>query len=271
MIQDINEKFPKILGNATDPHIPLATAELGLNVGEKLLEKLRPGEARDRFADKKIYASEIGTKCMRKLWYKFRPEYAPEQLTASNHIKFSYGDILEELVLFIAKLTGHKVEHRQRRVQVPIRDGWSISGKIDATIDGELVDVKSCSSHSFQKIKAGLEDDAFGYKEQIATYALDHTLVPNNRAFILPVDKTLGHVDLVEFNVNKLADPLVLADSIVTHVMGYIPVRCYEPVPMKTGGYKLDTECSYCPFKFTCWPGLKVNVTSRGPVFVVRA
>ena len=74
---------------------------------------------------------------------------------------------MEHLILFLAELSGHKVTDQQKKVTV---DG--IVGHMDSKIDGEVVDVKTASSHSFKKFKDGslYGDDPFGYVAQLSGY-----------------------------------------------------------------------------------------------------
>ncbi len=46
--------------------------------------------------------SSIGSPCARQVWYKLRGVKG-EDLTPSTRIKFLFGDILEELLLFLAE------------------------------------------------------------------------------------------------------------------------------------------------------------------------
>ena len=85
---------------------------------------------------KVIYASEVGEPCHRKLWYKIHYPEKGEYLTKTTRLKFLYGDILEEVLLFMAKAAGHDVRARQESVVYEFEDGWQIRGRIDAVIDG---------------------------------------------------------------------------------------------------------------------------------------
>ncbi len=269
LITDIKESLSKNIGGSTDPLLPKALAEYGLNISDKLLNKLKPRlvPTQHPLDAKVIRASELGTKCPRKLWYKFRPElFKQEPLPAPAQIKFIYGDMLEELVLFLCSMAGHEVANRQREVVIPLSEDWKIVGHIDATIDGELIDVKSCSTYSFDKIKNGLVEDSFGYREQLGAYAADESLVPGGRAFFLPIDKTLGNIDLVQFPLTTLSTPHVVGEKVRRTVeQKMVPSRPYTAIRGKDGNMRLDVECSYCPFKKECWPGVRTFITSSGP------
>ncbi len=99
--------------------------------------------------DGKLRMSVLG-KPPRQLWYdRFSPKKTKDY-DASLNIKFLYGHILEHLLLYLAELTGHKIGDQQKKVEID-----NIKGHIDATVDGEVCDVKSASSFSFKKFKTG--------------------------------------------------------------------------------------------------------------------
>ena len=64
-----------------------------------------------------------------------------------------FGDILEELLLFLAKEAGHTVTGQQDTLSIS-----GVNGHRDAIIDGRLVDVKSASSYSFRKFKNNVKN-----------------------------------------------------------------------------------------------------------------
>src|SRR5690606_25725922 len=90
-----------------------------------------------------------------------------EPLRPEAYLKFLYGDILEDLLLFLAEAAGHTVVGRQDEQEIA-----GIKGHRDCVIDGTVVDAKSASSYSFKKFKEGRlrEDDPFGYVDQLQSY-----------------------------------------------------------------------------------------------------
>src|SRR5262249_2097748 len=111
-------------------------------------------------SDPSLRLSNVGTPCNRKLWYMLhRPELA-ERLSGATLFKFLYGDIIEQVVLFLARLAGHTVTDEQKEVAV---DG--VPGHIDGRVDGRVVDVKSSSTAGMAKFNDGNlhSDDPFGY------------------------------------------------------------------------------------------------------------
>ena len=138
----------------------------------------------ERNANFSLRMSNIG-KPARQLWFDKR-EKIDSKPTPPTMIKFLYGHILEELVLVLARLSGHVVTDEQKSVQVE-----GITGHMDCKIDGEVVDVKTASSFAFRKFKYGSlpEDDSFGYLPQLAGYeAAEGT----NKGGFLAINKESG-------------------------------------------------------------------------------
>ncbi len=221
--------------------------------------------------------SSLGTKCERKLWYKINKTTEGETLSASTLLKFFYGDIIEELVLTIASVSGHSVTGMQDRLNV-----HGIKGHRDAVIDGMTVDVKSASPYSFKKFKEGnlREDDPFGYISQLSSYvyaAKDDPKVTNKtEGAFLVIDKVNGHVCL---DIYDFTDELKTKEEEVNHLKDMVtweqpPDRGYEPVPQSAknpnGNEKLSSACSYCDFKKECYPGLRKFIYSDRPVFLTK-
>lgn len=215
-----------------------------------------------------LYMSEIGKPCKRQVWYGlWHPELA-ESMQEHTLYKFLYGDVIEEIALLLAEAAGHKVEDRQKPVEWVV-GGWKIRGRTDATIDGVLVDAKSCSPYGYKKFEEGLNEtnDSFGYRLQLDGYnATGHWL----RQGFLAIEKQNGHVGFFEQPVPTI-DVFDRMGTVVDAVQDPLtsPPRTFNLVPEgKSGNMKLGVECSYCPYKRDCWPGLRTFVGSRGPVFL---
>ncbi len=214
--------------------------------------------------------SNFGTKCDRKLWYSVNRPDAKEPLLPHTRLKFLYGDIVESLVLSLAKEAGHKVEGEQDEL---VLDG--VVGHRDAIIDGLLVDVKSANSRSFQKFKAEVFDDTFGYLDQLNLYLEaskdDPRLTIKKAGGLLAVDKELGHLHLRMVRKDEVDWSAKIRDRKAMVGLSTPPERPYKDVPEGTSGNrKLGTMCAYCQFKATCWPGLRTFVYSSGPVFLSK-
>lgn len=219
----------------------------------------------------KLRMSNLG-KPLRQLWYEVNG-YKGEALTGQTLLKFSYGHLVESLVIILAEASGHKVERLQEEIEVA-----GVKGHIDCVIDGVLVDVKSCSSYSFNKFKYGkvFDDDPFGYVAQLSGYA--HAL--SLPAAWIAIDKVSGEICVLELPKQTIDEYDVV--SRIGSVREAIenkepPSRCYpDEADGKSGNRKLSVGCSYCPFKFTCWSdvnegkGLQAYYYSTGPRYLTR-
>lgn len=182
------------------------------------------------------------------------------------------GDLLEELLLFLAAEAGHDVQGQQDEVEIN-----GVKGHRDAVIDGRIVDCKSASTYSFKKFASnGLRgDDPFGYLDQLGGYlfaAKDDPLVKEHDvASFLVVDKTLGNIVLDTYPSNGVDYSSKVEDLKVMVDQSEPPPRHYEDVPEgKSGNRKLCTACSYCSYKRECWPDLRAFAYSTGPVFLTQ-
>lgn len=232
---------------------------------------------RDRPREKgKLWASDIGKKCLRQAWYNFNESQYASKLDGHTKFKFLYGNILEEAVLYFAEEAGHVVTHPQYTVEHQLNGDWTIRGRIDAIVDGHLVDVKSTSSFGYKRYKDGITTsiDSFGYIEQLAYYSRFIDVPAKDGGFIW-IDKQNGHikytpVDLPDRDhIERKANHIVEA---VDKVEGDVP-RGYLPEAYgKSGNEKLSIGCSYCPYKRRCWrqsnggKGLRTFLYNQGPI-----
>jgi hypothetical protein len=255
LVDDIYDLFRNnVIFNKED------VVEFGRALGEKLANRIS-----EEKGPPTLRLSNLGTPCSRKLWYSINCHQLAEPLSPATRLKFLFGDILEELLLFLARAAGHSVVDEQKTVEVN-----GVVGHIDAIVDGELVDCKSASTYSFNKFKDHTlgQDDAFGYLTQLGSY---RSAVGGSRAHFLAIDKTLGHVTLDTWeddgtDYSKLAD-----DARTVLALPHPPERAYADVPEgKSGNRKLGVACSYCAFKDTCWPGLREYHYARGPVYLTH-
>jgi hypothetical protein len=218
---------------------------------------------------KTLYFSELGDPCPRKLNYRVNSPELAESIDGNTRLKFFYGDVLESLVLSLAEASGHTVSDKQRRVELELDNSWKVKGRIDAVIDGALVDVKSTTKFGEEKFKNGLQDDPFGYKMQLGGYAVALEL---QQCGFLTIQKELGHVGYYPIEVSKQAvlDGAHAAVSYVERPLQELPRL--DPVPQsKTSkNKKLCTTCSYCSYKKHCWPEMRTFLYSDGPAFLTE-
>jgi len=239
--------------------------ELGQRIANSLKESLGGSSEREEGT---LRFSNIGMPCDRKLWYTVNTPKDAEPLPPEARLKFAYGHILEELLLFLAEEAGHEVTGRQDELEIE-----GVKGHRDAVIDGVLVDVKSASTYSFQKFKSnGLRSsDPFGYLPQINSYReASNEEVDQSKAAFLVVDKTLGHIclDVYEADGKDYTEVIREKKEIIS---GNTPPRGFPPVPDgKSGNKMLGAECSYCEFKRKCWPELRTFLYSNGPRYLTK-
>ena len=214
------------------------------NIKEAMLAWNTPPVKTDK--EGQLRMSVIG-KPARQLWYdKHSPKDRKDE-DAGLNLKFLYGHIIEHLILYLAELSGHKIEDQQKKVEI---DG--ISGHIDSKIDGEICDVKSASSFSFKKFQSGeiVGDDPFGYHAQLSGY---ETAMGTKAGGFLVVDKSSGDIcfykpdDMAKPNVKSLIKNLNTALEQDTP-----PEKCYEYKTEKNGNKALATGCMFCPHKWEC-------------------
>jgi hypothetical protein len=185
-------------------------------------------------------------------------------------MKFLYGDVIEELLIFLAELAGHRVEGLQDEMELE-----GVIGHRDVVIDGVNVDVKSASSYSFLKFRDGklVDDDPFGYIGQIQSYLEasqdDPIVTDKDRCAFLVMDKTLGHICLdihkkVPFDVREITK-----NKIKIMESNLLPERSFQPEEDgKSGNMKLGMFCSYCDMKHVCHDGIRTFIYSNGPRYL---
>lgn len=278
-MSDIRTLIPDIYRVLNGDDLPLATGNLP-SIEEPFSRQIESWSRAAPGPEDPVYASEYGDGCLRKLWYKRNAPEKGEPLAPYVKFKFMYGDTIEELALTLAKLSGHTVSHKQERISLEDADGRPlITGRIDAVIDGHLVDVKSMSTFAFNKYQSAggftEENDSFGYRWQLALYhykMVDEGVVQEgDQPMILGVDKQLGHMALMPIldwpSRGEVAKRAARAKAAIK--LPEPPERGFTDEPEgASGNRKLGVACSYCPFKAVCWPGLRTFLYSNGPRFL---
>ena len=260
LVADIYDLFRRDDWNP-DPDL---VRDFGLKLGQHIAN--RASESRGQPS---LRLSNLGTPD-RKLWFTVNAPEKSEPLPPEARIKFLFGDILEELLLFLAKEAGHDVQGQQDEIEIN-----GVKGHRDAVIDGRVVDCKSASSYSFRKFESnGLRsDDPFGYLNQLGSYlAGSPDATERDVASFLVIDKTLGKITLDTYPKDDTDyDQLVEHKRSVLALPEPPPEKCYPDEPEgKSGNRKLAVGCSYCPFKHDCWEGLRTFIYSTGPTFLTE-
>jgi hypothetical protein len=267
-VKTINTLIPDIykLVGGTDGITNDAASHLGTNVANAIQQSLGKRESRG------LRLSGLGPKCPRQLWYSIHHPELSEPLPPYAKIKYAYGHIIEHLIIELARAAGHEVVGEQDEITV---DG--ILGHRDCVIDGCIVDVKSAASRSFLKFrdKTIAQDDPFGYLDQLDGYTVgsmdDPVVRVKDRAYLLAVDKQLGHLALYEHKVRE--------DAIRKRIQTYKDIvglqrppscNCKSVPDGKSGNLRLDTTASYNSFKYCCNPNLRTFIYASGPVYLTK-
>ena len=243
--------------------------EFGKSIAKTIQTKLKPRTQSTSY----LRLSSLG-KPNRQLYYELN-NYPKEEMQPHTYIKFLIGDLWEEVILFLAKIAGHKVEGEQQELFI---DG--VKGHRDAKIDGVTVDVKSASTYSFQKFKDGSlkKQDPFGYIAQISGYHQADTEKTTDYAAFLAGEKQNGHLALMKVKESEMYDMTARTKEVKEMLAkDIVPDRCFEPEPMGlSGNLKLGINCSYCPFKQECWKdsnngrGIRTFIYSNRPEHLVK-
>ncbi len=240
--------------------------------------------SKERKADREftLRMSNIGSPCARKLWLEKNQSESKEALDAPTLMKFLIGDLTEEVLIFLAEVSGHSVEGRQDESDI-----CGIKGHRDCIIDGTLVDVKSASSYSYDKFKSHLtsDNDSFGYITQLGSYLHasqgDPLVLDKDKAAFLVLDKQHGHICL-DFHEKTDFDWEAAYERRIAVVNSEeIPDRAFDPEPdgyknyktgefVQNGNEVLGVNCSYCNMKSACYPEIRTFLSSRGPKFFTK-
>jgi len=268
-IDTLVEDIGSVLVNKVESLSPELTKKFADSLSQLITNRLTK-QSEDRPVGLRM--SNIGSPCGRKLWYEVNQKEDAEPLRADTLLKFMFGDVVEELVLFLAEVAGHTVEGRQDTQVIA-----GIEGHRDAVIDGVTVDVKSANTYGFNKFKNhGLEgDDPFGYQDQLQSYVhagqKDPVVTDKSRGAFFVVDKQLGHMCLDVHPYKNLPWEHIYEFKKSLVSLPEPPKRDYLPEPDGKGGNtKLGTFCSYCVHKKSCYPNLRTFLYSSGPRFLVN-
>ena len=242
--------------------------------GENVKELMRNefgGKKRD---GRKLRMSNIG-RDDRYLWNVYNDVDKSDDIQGHTYVKFLYGHLIEEMLLFLTKAAGHEVTDEQKKCEVN-----GITGSMDCKIDGIVTDVKSVSTYGFRKFKDGslAYDDPFGYIGQIKGYAYAEGAT---KFGWLAMDKQNGHLTYLMYDSEDTQAPVydLISYDIkerIDHVKKLVeqptpPDVCYEPIDDgKSGNRKLAVGCSYCAYKKECWPSVRAFAYSSGPRYLIE-
>ena len=268
LVEDIYDKL-SVLGDGESLDV---NEEVLDEFGNSMKEALRHWANPTPRDTETLRMSNIG-KPLRQLWYDLKSEGEETQpLEPHLFIRFLYGHILEEVMLFLVKLAGHKVTDEQKEVKVS-----GVHGHMDCKIDGEVIDIKTASSFAFRKFKNGTlaEDDPFGYLAQLSAY---ETAEKTKAGGFLVLNKESGEITLHRPSfIDKPHARNKIREVKKAIKLDSPPELCYNPVPEgKAGNMKLPRGCTYCRHKNECHKdandgkGLRVFKYSKGLMYLTK-
>lgn len=186
-------------------------------------------------------------------------------------LRFMYGGIIEGLTVSVLRHAGVNIIEEQTKVSVPFRHASfgriDIEGTLDLVIDGKVWDIKSASPYAFQEKFASYEsmkrDDNFGYMAQLYGYAKGRDIAPGGW---IVVDKSSGNIKVVEVPFDYAGEMALYLTRMENNVKVLTSnadfKRCFEDKDETfkkrfTGNKVLQSPCTFCKFKYSCWNGLR--------------
>lgn len=149
--------------------------------------------------DFRLYMSSIGKPlCVLKF-----EKLGVQGESQDNVIRNVYGEIAEDIVLFLLHASGVPVIAEQERLEYTI-NGHTLSGRLDVVIqfpdeEAEVWDIKSASAWAFKNKFTDFEQlatgDVFGYVSQLFLYAEARRCKAGG---FIAFDKSTGEVRVVE-------------------------------------------------------------------------
>jgi|TARA_R100000278_G_scaffold28009_2_gene25428 hypothetical protein len=191
----------------------------------------------------------------------------------SFKIKMLYGDMTEVIAVALLLAAGIEIVDLNKRVLLNTEAG-DISGELDLIIrDGNsysLWDIKSASKFAFEKkfesYQALKDNDDFGYLEQLYGYTkAERTETPDIKAGgWIAINKESGEMKVVPADPDDEDQYTTKINNTITKYLEADETnfeRCFEDEPETfyrklTGNRKLHKTCTYCSFRYTCWPNL---------------
>jgi len=231
--------------------------QVGRDVKYALARQFGGGNKRDKFG---LRMSNVGRPTC-QLWFeKNEPEEALP-LPTTFVMNMMIGDIVEAVFKGLLKEAGVKYEDDEK-VTLKLDDDTSVTGTYDVVIDGAVDDVKSASNwsytHKFESFDTLRQSDAFGYVAQLAGYAKAADKRPGGWWVVNKANGQFKYVPATGIDIDKEVDHIKqTAETVEQNEFK----RCFDAVPEKfrgkeTGNMILDTNCGFCRYRFSCWPGL---------------
>lgn len=229
-------------------------------VGRDVMEALRKQFGKREKKKFSLRMSNVGRPTC-QLWYeKNKPELAqPKSNTFVMNMMI--GDIVEAVFKGLLTEAGVKYEDTEK-VKLELPD-TNISGSYDIVIGDAVDDIKSASDWSyrnkFESYEKLASNDSFGYVAQLAGYAKASGKKAGGWWVVNKARGTFKYVPASGIDVDAEIQKI---DDTVKTVNSNEFKRCFEPVKetfrrKETGNMVLNKNCSFCAYRFDCWPELQ--------------
>ena len=266
MVTSIAERLEDFLAN--EPKIP---DDIIFRASQMFNNKLGKFNFKRRGGARLPSMSQVGKPFCQLHAEKLGWEKLPE--VNSFKIKMLYGDMTEVIAVALLLAAGIEIVDLNKRVLLNTEAG-DISGELDLIIrDGNsysLWDIKSASKFAFEKkfesYQALKDNDDFGYLEQLYGYTkAERTETPDIKAGgWIAINKESGEMNVVPADPDDEDQYTTKINNTITKYLEADETnfeRCFEDEPETfyrklTGNRKLHKTCTYCSFRYTCWPNL---------------
>ena len=266
MVTSIAERLEDFLAN--EPKIP---DDIIFRASQMFNNKLGKFNFKRRGGARLPSMSQVGKPFCQLHAEKLGWEKLPE--VNSFKIKMLYGDMTEVIAVALLLAAGIEIVDLNKRVLLNTEAG-DISGELDLIIrDGNsysLWDIKSASKFAFEKkfesYQALKDNDDFGYLEQLYGYTkAERTETPDIKAGgWIAINKESVEMKLVPAVPDDVDQYTTKINNTITKYLEADETnfeRCFEDEPETfyrklTGNRKLHKTCTYCSFRYTCWPNL---------------
>ena len=198
-----------------------------------------------------------------QLWFdKNKPEEGID-MPANFLMNMMIGDIVE--AVFKGVLTEAGVDFSDGFKSTLTVGKHKIDGTHDLIMDKRVDDIKSASPWSYKNKFKDYETlkahDSFGYIGQLAGYSKALGVDPGGWLVLNKATGEFKYVSAWDMAVDRqdiLDDVEDKADKLAQNKFE----RCFEPVEetfrkKPTGNKILGEECSWCKYRYKCWPSLK--------------
>jgi hypothetical protein len=268
VVPDIYQKLEML---SEGEALPLTEEDIDSTVAAMRKALVSWATPRKRDTNFTVRMSNVG-KPSRQLWYEKRDPAGRGSVDGATQIKFLYGHLLEEIVLMLVRMAGHKVTDEQKEVTVQ-----GVVGHMDCKINGQVVDVKTASRFAFNKFRDGrlAQDDPFGYLGQLAGY--ERAEGTEGGGFLV-LNKESGELCMyIPDDLDKPNIDTKITDLLPALELDTAPELCYDPIADgKKGNMKLPKGCSWCKYKYDCHKdandgqGLRTFKYSNGLTYLTK-